>query len=75
MKKLFLILMLLPLGINAQEKPKKNAKTKFIVVGNCDACQKRIEKCYEKCLKNVKMINVKIMNVKIMNNNRKMLRY
>ena len=44
MKKLFLILMLLPLGIHAQEKPKKNAKTEFTVVGNCDACQKRIEK-------------------------------
>ena len=44
MKKLFLILMLLPMGITAQEKQKKNAKTEFIVVGNCDACQKRIEK-------------------------------
>lgn len=44
MKKLFLILLFLTLGIHAQEKPKNNIKTKFTVLGNCDLCQKRIEK-------------------------------
>tara|TARA_B110000495_G_C22840850_1_gene490413 strand:+ start:393 stop:731 length:339 start_codon:yes stop_codon:yes gene_type:complete len=56
MKKLFLILMLLPLGIHAQEKSKKNVKTEFTVVGNCDACQKRIEKAAFS-VKGVKMAN------------------
>ena len=44
MKKIVLILLALPLGIFAQEKKKKITKTQFIVHGNCEQCEKRIEK-------------------------------
>lgn len=44
MKKILIILLALPLGMVAQEKQKKNAKDQFIVHGNCEQCEKRIEK-------------------------------
>ena len=36
--------MLLPLGMVAQDKQKKTAKAEFMVRGNCELCEKRIEK-------------------------------
>ena len=44
MKIILIILLGLPLGIFAQEKEKKITKAQFIVNGNCEQCQKRIEK-------------------------------
>lgn len=46
MKKLMLILMVSLIGITiqAQEKKNKNAKHDIEVNGNCDMCKKRIEK-------------------------------
>ncbi|NBL63807.1 metal transporter [Flavobacterium sp. NST-5] len=46
MKKLLVALIVLMMGIstNAQEKKKKNAKHDIEVQGNCDMCKKRIEK-------------------------------
>jgi copper chaperone CopZ len=46
MKKLILILMvsLVGISIQAQEKKNKNAKHDIEVNGNCDMCKKRIEK-------------------------------
>ena len=46
MKKLILVLMVSLLGISvqAQEKKNKNAKHDIEVNGNCDMCKKRIEK-------------------------------
>ncbi len=44
MKIIVIILLVLPLGIFAQEKKKKNTKAQFIVYGNCEQCEKRIEK-------------------------------
>lgn len=44
MKKIVIILLALPLGIFAQEKKKKITKTQFVVHGNCEQCEKRIEK-------------------------------
>ena len=44
MKKILIILLALPLGMVAQDNQKKNAKAEFTVKGNCDACEKRIEK-------------------------------
>ena len=44
MKKILIILLALPLGIFAQEKKKKNTKAQFTVHGNCEQCEKRIEK-------------------------------
>ncbi len=44
MKKILVILFLLPLGMVAQDKKKKSAKVQFMVYGNCEMCEKRIEK-------------------------------
>lgn len=47
MKKIMLIVLFLSIGIvsNAQEKKKsKNATATFSVNGNCEMCEKRIEK-------------------------------
>ena len=46
MKKLLLVLLvsLVGIGIQAQEKKSKNKKVEFSVAGNCEMCQKRIEK-------------------------------
>ena len=44
MKKILLILLMLPVAIVAQEKEKKNQKVQFTVHGNCEMCEKRIEK-------------------------------
>lgn len=46
MKKIILVLMLSLMGISvqAQEKKNKNAKHDIEVNGNCDMCKKRIEK-------------------------------
>lgn len=46
MKKLILVLMVSLMGISvqAQEKKNKNAKHDIEVNGNCDMCKKRIEK-------------------------------
>ena len=46
MKKLILVLMVSLMGISvqAQEKKNKNAKYDIEVNGNCDMCKKRIEK-------------------------------
>jgi mercuric ion binding protein len=57
MKKLaFIILIALPLGILAQDKTSKNTKSSFEVSGNCEMCQKRIEKAAYS-VKGVKMAN------------------
>lgn len=46
MKKIILVLMVSLIGISvqAQEKKNKNAKHEIEVNGNCDMCKKRIEK-------------------------------
>lgn len=44
MKKILIILLALPLGMVAQDHQKKNAKAEFMVKGNCEVCEKRIEK-------------------------------
>lgn len=46
MKKLILVLLvsLVGISIQAQEKKSKNKKVEFNVAGNCEMCQKRIEK-------------------------------
>ncbi|MEK9603259.1 MAG: heavy-metal-associated domain-containing protein [Flavobacteriaceae bacterium] len=44
MKKILIILLALPLGMVAQEKSKKNTRAQFTVKGNCEVCEKRIEK-------------------------------
>ena len=46
MKKLVLIVLVAFLGLNvsAQEKPNKNKKVQVEVNGNCEMCEKRIEK-------------------------------
>lgn len=46
MKKIILVLMVSLMGISvqAQEKKNKNAKHDIEVNGNCDMCKKRIEK-------------------------------
>jgi copper chaperone CopZ len=46
MKKIILVLMITLMGISvqAQEKKNKNAKYDIEVNGNCDMCKKRIEK-------------------------------
>ena len=46
MKKILLVVLFAFLGINvnAQEKPNKNKKVEITVSGNCDMCEKRIEK-------------------------------
>jgi copper chaperone CopZ len=46
MKKLLLVLLvsLVGVGVQAQEKKSKNKKVEFAVGGNCEMCQKRIEK-------------------------------
>ena len=44
MKKILIILLALPLGMVAQEKQKKSTKAEFKVHGNCEICEKRIEK-------------------------------
>jgi copper chaperone CopZ len=43
-KKILIILLALPLGMVAQDKQKKNVKAEFTVKGNCEICEKRIEK-------------------------------
>ena len=44
MKKILIILIALPLGMVAQDKNKKSAKAQFTVHGNCEMCEKRIQK-------------------------------
>ena len=44
MKKILILFLALPFGILAQEKHKKNTKALFKVYGNCEMCEKRIEK-------------------------------
>lgn len=44
MKKILILLLALPLGMVAQEKQKKNTEAQFKVHGNCEMCEKRIEK-------------------------------
>ena len=46
MKKLILVLLvsLVGIGAQAQEKKSKNKAVEFSVAGNCEMCQKRIEK-------------------------------
>lgn len=44
MKKILILFLALPFGILAQEKLKKNTKAQFTVYGNCEMCEKRIEK-------------------------------
>ena len=44
MKKILILLTALPLAMLAQEKQKKNTKVQFTVHGNCEMCEKRIEK-------------------------------
>ena len=46
MKNIILGMMLLfvALSVNAQDKNSKNAKYEFEVYGNCEQCQKRIQK-------------------------------
>ena len=44
MNKILIILIALPLGMGAQEKQKKNTNVQFTVHGNCEMCEKRIEK-------------------------------
>jgi mercuric ion binding protein len=44
MKKILIILLALPLGMVAQDNQKKSAKAEFKVHGNCEVCEKRIEK-------------------------------
>ena len=44
MKKILILLLALPLGMVAQGKQKKNTKAQFTVYGNCEMCEKRIEK-------------------------------
>tara|TARA_B100001059_G_scaffold74037_2_gene71537 strand:+ start:10148 stop:10486 length:339 start_codon:yes stop_codon:yes gene_type:complete len=44
MKKILILLLALPLGMVAQKKQKKNTRTQFTVHGNCEMCEKRIEK-------------------------------
>ena len=57
MRKIVLVVLLaMPLGILAQKKEQKNAKLTFEVSGNCEMCQKRIEKA-ALSVKGVKMAN------------------
>ena len=46
MKKIVLVVLVAFLGLNvsAQEKPNKNKKVQVEVNGNCEMCEKRIEK-------------------------------
>ncbi|KAF2519883.1 metal transporter [Flavobacterium salilacus subsp. salilacus] len=46
MKKIFLLMLVMLMGLTmqAQEKKKKNAKYNIEVKGNCEMCKKRIEK-------------------------------
>jgi len=46
MKKIILVMLISLVGITtqAQEKKSKNKKVEFVVGGNCEMCQKRIEK-------------------------------
>ncbi|PDH46056.1 MAG: metal transporter [Flavobacteriales bacterium MED-G15] len=44
MKKILIILLLLPLTMAAQEDQKKVTKAQFTVDGNCKMCKKTIEK-------------------------------
>lgn len=44
MKKILILLIAIPLGMVAQEKQKKRTKSQFTVHGNCEMCEKRIEK-------------------------------
>ena len=56
MKKIIILLIVLPMGIVAQEKQKKNKKVQFTVHGNCEMCEKRIEKA-ALSVKGVKLAN------------------
>ena len=44
MKKILILFIAIPLGMVAQEKEKKRTKAQFTVHGNCELCEKRIEK-------------------------------
>jgi len=44
MKKILIILYVLPLVMVSQDKKKKSIKVQFVVNGNCEMCEKRIEK-------------------------------
>ena len=56
MKKILILLIALPMGMVAQEKQKKNIKVQFTVYGNCEMCEKRIEKA-ALSVKGVKLAN------------------
>ena len=56
MKKILILLIALPMGMVAQEKQKKNKKVQFTVYGNCEMCEKRIEKA-ALSVKGVKLAN------------------
>ena len=56
MKKILILFLALPFGILAQEKHKKNTKARFKVYGNCEMCEKRIEKA-ALSVKGVKLAN------------------
>ena len=43
MKKILILIIVIPLGVVAQEKQKKRTKAQFTVHGNCEMCEKRIE--------------------------------
>ncbi len=40
----FLLMILVNVSVNAQDKVNKNARNEMTVNGNCDMCKKRIEK-------------------------------
>ena len=44
MKKILILFIAIPLGMVAQEKEKKRTRAQFKVHGNCEICEKRIEK-------------------------------
>ena len=56
MKKILILIIVIPLGVVAQEKQKKRTKAQFTVHGNCEMCEKRIEKA-ALSVKGVKLAN------------------
>ena len=44
MKKILVLFLTIQMGMVAQEKQKKNTKVQFTIYGNCEMCEKRIEK-------------------------------
>ena len=56
MKKILILIIVIPLGVVAQGKQKKRTKAQFTVHGNCEMCEKRIEKA-ALSVKGVKLAN------------------